>query len=51
MRGNDLRLLALHGGGVRGLSSFMIPQQLMGNVTINNLLPGLVCDVGITSIE
>jgi patatin-like phospholipase/acyl hydrolase len=29
MPGNDLRLLALDGGGVRGLSAFMILEQLM----------------------
>ena len=29
MPGNDLRLLALDGGGVRGLSALMILEQLM----------------------
>ena len=32
MPGNDIRLLALDGGGVRGLSSLMILQQLMRHV-------------------
>jgi patatin-like phospholipase/acyl hydrolase len=42
MRDNDLRLLALDGGGVRGLSSLMILQQLM--VTVNPDDPPKPCD-------
>jgi patatin-like phospholipase/acyl hydrolase len=32
MSGNDLRLLALDGGGVRGLSALMILQELMEKI-------------------
>lgn len=40
--GNDLRLLALDGGGVRGLSALMILQQLME--TIDRANPPKPCD-------
>jgi patatin-like phospholipase/acyl hydrolase len=36
MRDNDLRLLALDGGGVRGLSSLMILQHLMATINPEN---------------
>jgi hypothetical protein len=36
MPNSDLRLLALDGGGVRGLSSPMILQQLMATVNSND---------------
>lgn len=39
---NDIRLLALDGGGVRGLSSLMILQHLMS--TINPNSPPKPCD-------
>jgi patatin-like phospholipase/acyl hydrolase len=39
---NELRLLALDGGGVRGLSSLIILEQLME--TINPELPPKPCD-------
>ncbi len=42
MPANDLRLLALDGGGVRGLSALMILQQLME--TINPEDPPKPCD-------
>ncbi|PQE09025.1 Kinesin light chain protein [Rutstroemia sp. NJR-2017a BBW] len=42
MPGNDLRLLALDGGGVRGLSTLMILQQLME--TIDPEHPPKPCD-------
>ena len=42
MPGRDLRLLALDGGGVRGLSSLMILQQLMA--TIDPDAPPKPCD-------
>jgi patatin-like phospholipase/acyl hydrolase len=42
MPGKDLRLLALDGGGVRGLSALMILQQLM--VTIDPEHPPKPCD-------
>jgi len=32
MPGKDLRLLALDGGGIRGLSSLMILEQLMQTI-------------------
>jgi patatin-like phospholipase/acyl hydrolase len=32
MPGNDLRLLTLDGGGVRGLSALMILQELMEKI-------------------
>jgi patatin-like phospholipase/acyl hydrolase len=42
MPGNDLRLLALDGGGVRGLSALMILEQLMES--INPDAPPKPCD-------
>jgi len=42
MPDNDLRLLALDGGGVRGLSALMILQQLMETVDQEN--PPKPCD-------
>jgi patatin-like phospholipase/acyl hydrolase len=42
MTDNDLRLLALDGGGVRGLSSLMILQQLMA--TVNSEDPPKPCE-------
>jgi hypothetical protein len=42
MPGNDLRLLALDGGGVRGLSALMIIEQLMEKV--NPDAPPKPCD-------
>ena len=42
MPGSDLRLLALDGGGVRGLSSLMILQQLMA--TVDPDAPPKPCD-------
>ena len=42
MPGNDLRLLALDGGGVRGLSLLMILQQLMS--TVDPESPPKPCD-------
>lgn len=42
MPGNELRLLALDGGGIRGLSSLMILQQLMA--TVDPDLPPKPCD-------
>ena len=42
MRGDQIRLLALDGGGVRGLSSLMILQQLMA--TIDPESPPKPCD-------
>ncbi|KAH7126726.1 hypothetical protein B0J11DRAFT_284076 [Dendryphion nanum] len=42
MRGSDLRLLAIDGGGVRGLSALMILQQLME--TVNPASPPKPCD-------
>lgn len=42
MPGNDLRLLALDGGGVRGLSALMILQQLMETIDPKN--PPKPCD-------
>ncbi|CAN9186125.1 unnamed protein product [Alternaria alternata] len=38
MPGSDLRLLALDGGGARGLSALMILEQLMEAVNPNALL-------------
>ena len=40
--GKDLRLLALDGGGVRGLSALMILQQLMESVNPDE--PPKPCD-------
>ena len=42
MPGNELRLLALDGGGVRGLSTLMILEQLME--TVNADTPPKPCD-------
>ncbi len=42
MPGNDLRLLALDGGGVRGLSTLMILEQLME--IVNQDSPPKPCD-------
>jgi patatin-like phospholipase/acyl hydrolase len=42
MPGNELRLLAIDGGGVRGLSSLMILQQLLS--TIDQDSPPKPCD-------
>jgi patatin-like phospholipase/acyl hydrolase len=42
MPGNDLRLLALDGGGVRGLSALMILRQLMETIDLEN--PPKPCD-------
>jgi patatin-like phospholipase/acyl hydrolase len=42
MPGKELRLLALDGGGVRGLSALMILQQLME--TVNPDSPPKPCD-------
>ncbi len=42
MPGKDLRLLALDGGGIRGLSSLMILEQLMKN--IDSGAPPKPCD-------
>jgi len=42
MPGKDLRLLALDGGGVRGLSALLILQQLME--TIDPETPPKPCD-------
>jgi patatin-like phospholipase/acyl hydrolase len=42
MPGDRIRLLALDGGGVRGLSSLMILQQLMA--TVNPDLPPKPCE-------
>jgi patatin-like phospholipase/acyl hydrolase len=42
MPGNDLRLLALDGGGVRGLSALMILEQLME--AVNPDAPPKPCD-------
>lgn len=42
MPGNDLRLLALDGGGVRGLSALMILEQLM--VAVDPDAPPKPCD-------
>jgi patatin-like phospholipase/acyl hydrolase len=42
MPANDLRLLALNGGGVRGLSALMILQQLMETIDSEN--PPKPCD-------
>jgi patatin-like phospholipase/acyl hydrolase len=42
MPGNELRLLAIDGGGVRGLSSLMILQQLLS--TIDQDFPPKPCD-------
>ncbi|KAH7111467.1 hypothetical protein B0J13DRAFT_659949 [Dactylonectria estremocensis] len=42
MPGNDIRLLAFDGGGVRGLSSLMILQNLM--FTIDPDSPPKPCD-------
>jgi patatin-like phospholipase/acyl hydrolase len=42
MPGKELRLLALDGGGIRGLSSLMILEQLMQ--TINPDSPPKPCD-------
>ncbi|KAG9240400.1 phospholipase, patatin family protein [Calycina marina] len=42
MPANDLRLLALDGGGVRGLSALMILQQLMETIDREN--PPKPCD-------
>jgi patatin-like phospholipase/acyl hydrolase len=38
MPGSDLRLLALDGGGVRGLSALMIFKQLIEAVNLDILL-------------
>ena len=42
MPGSDLRLLALDGGGVRGLSALMILEQLMEAVDLD--APPKPCD-------
>jgi patatin-like phospholipase/acyl hydrolase len=42
MPGNNLRLLALDGGGVRGLSALMILEQLME--AVNPDAPPKPCD-------
>jgi patatin-like phospholipase/acyl hydrolase len=42
MLGSDLRLLALDGGGVRGLSALMILEQLME--AVNPDAPPKPCD-------
>jgi patatin-like phospholipase/acyl hydrolase len=42
MADRDLRLLALDGGGVRGLSALMILQQLMETIDPEN--PPKPCD-------
>jgi patatin-like phospholipase/acyl hydrolase len=42
MPGSDLRLLALDGGGVRGLTALMILEQLMEAVDLN--APPKPCD-------
>jgi patatin-like phospholipase/acyl hydrolase len=42
MLGSDLRLLALDGGGVRGLSALIILEQLME--TVNPDTPPKPCD-------
>jgi patatin-like phospholipase/acyl hydrolase len=42
MPGNDLRLLVLDGGGIRGLSSLMILDQLMN--TIDPTSPPKPCE-------
>jgi patatin-like phospholipase/acyl hydrolase len=42
MLANDLRLLALDGGGVRGLSALIILQQLMETIDSEN--PPKLCD-------
>jgi len=42
MPGKDLRLLALDGGGVRGLSALMIVEQLMESVNPDS--PPKPCD-------
>jgi patatin-like phospholipase/acyl hydrolase len=42
MPSNDLRLLALDGGGVRGLSALMILQELMEKISPDS--PPKPCD-------
>ena len=42
MPNRDLRLLALDGGGVRGMSALMILQQLMETIDVDN--PPKPCD-------
>jgi patatin-like phospholipase/acyl hydrolase len=42
MSGNDLRLLALDGGGVRGLSALMILQELREKINPDS--PPKPCD-------
>ena len=42
MPGQELRLLALDGGGVRGLSSLIILEQLMETIDVDS--PPKPCD-------
>jgi patatin-like phospholipase/acyl hydrolase len=42
MSGHELRLLAFDGGGVRGLSSLIILQQLMETIDLDS--PPKPCD-------
>jgi patatin-like phospholipase/acyl hydrolase len=44
MPGRDLRLLALDGGGIRGLSSLLILKQLMRQIDPDAEEPPKPCD-------
>lgn len=44
MRGNEIRLLALDGGGIRGLSSLLILKQLMLLVDPSSTSPPKPCE-------